>query len=61
MGVDEPQVVGGIAKADPQGAVPFELGLEQQLLETGLAAIELDHPVSLTDAIRALAGLRKSA
>jgi predicted DNA-binding protein len=35
--------------------------LMRQLLETGLAAIELDHPISLTDAIRALAGLRKSA
>ena len=35
--------------------------LMRQLLETGLAAIEHDHPISLTDAIRALASLRKSA
>ncbi|MEU4342052.1 CopG family transcriptional regulator [Nocardia sp. NPDC023852] len=35
--------------------------LMRQLLETGLAAIEHDHPISLTDAIRALSGLSKSA
>jgi predicted DNA-binding protein len=35
--------------------------LMRQLLETGLATMEHDHPISLTDAIRALAGLRKSA
>ncbi|WP_431971687.1 CopG family transcriptional regulator [Nocardia sp. bgisy134] len=35
--------------------------LMRQLLETGLAAIEHDHPISLTDAIRALSGLAKPA
>ncbi|MEV0027417.1 CopG family transcriptional regulator [Nocardia sp. NPDC050793] len=35
--------------------------LMRQLLETGLAAIEHDHPISLTDAIRVLSGLAKPA
>lgn len=35
--------------------------LIRQLLETGLVTLEHDHPISLTDAIRALAGLRRTA
>ncbi|MEV0297034.1 CopG family transcriptional regulator [Nocardia sp. NPDC050710] len=35
--------------------------LMRQLLEMGLAALELDHPISLGDAIKALTSLPKTA